>query len=72
MTTKKTLGIRIDGDMYARMEKLAESTGKTIGELGREAIAQYLGLEVETVEDRLVTLEREVADLRGKLKALAA
>jgi hypothetical protein len=45
-------------------------TGKDKTNLIPEAIAQYLSVAVESVGDRLLTLEREVAALQEKFKVL--
>lgn len=67
---KKTISARIPDEMFDRLESLAAETGKDRTDLITEAIAQYLGDAVESVGDRLGTLEREVEALRGKLPLL--
>lgn len=68
---KKTISARIPGEMFDRLEGLAAETGKDRTDLITEAIAQYLGDAVESVGDRLGTLEREVEALQGKLTLLS-
>jgi len=67
---KKNISARIPDEMFDRLEHLAAETGKDKTDLITEAIAQYLGVAVESVGDRLLALEREVEALRGKFQAL--
>lgn len=67
---KKTISARIPNELFDRLDRLATETGKDRTDLITEAIAQYLGDTVESVGDRLLTLEREVESLRGKFQTL--
>jgi hypothetical protein len=55
-----------------KLKSFADTTGKSQGELLLEAIGQYLGLDVLTIDDRLQKLEQEVATLRGKFRLLSS
>jgi predicted transcriptional regulator len=68
----RIVSVRVPVNVFSRLEELSQVTGLTNTELAREAIAQYCGVNVQTVGDRLAELEREVAALHRKFKVLGS
>lgn len=71
MSRKTNVSVRLEQTTVDKLQSLADETGLSLSDLGREAIARYLGEEVPTVGDRLTRLEREVAALQGKFRLLS-
>lgn len=67
---KRNVTARIPENIHQNLTTLIEVTGRSQSELINEAIAQYLGEEVETVGDRLANLEREVDGLKRQQQGL--
>lgn len=69
---KVSVGVRIPQEWLNQLDALETVTQKSRTTLLLEAIGSYLGEDVETVCDRIQTLEQEVAELKKKLQGLAA
>lgn len=68
---KRNVSARIPEEMFEQLEQMAAETGKEKTDLITEAIAQYLGVAVESSRDRLLTLERGMEEMQGKLRLLS-
>ncbi len=64
MTDKQNpvLGAKVPVELYQAYQSLAEKQGRTVGALVREALEQYLGLEVSR-QTAFEQLQSEVARL---------
>lgn len=67
---RQNVTARVPDEILSKLNALAEQTGLGQSRLVNEALAQYLGIEVETVGDRLSRLEGEVKQLQQKLRLL--
>lgn len=68
---KRPLSIRVPETIYQAIEQQALDTGLSITDVAVSMLGAATGQAVPTPGDRLTALEREVNDLRGKLRSLA-
>jgi predicted transcriptional regulator len=70
MTEKAIVSCQIPQDWKVKIEHLATERKKEPSQIIYEALAQYLGQEVNRNESRLNTLEAEITTLRGSISQL--
>lgn len=70
--SKRPLSVRVPMAIYQKLEAIASDTGQTISDVAVSMLGAGVGEDVATPGDRLTALESEVAQLRGKLRALAS
>ncbi len=70
MSRKTNVSVRLEQTTVDKLQSLADETGLSLSDLGREAIARYLGEQVPTVGDRLTRLEREIENLKSRLRLI--
>ena len=58
--------------IYKKLESIASDTGQTISDVAVSMLGAGVGEDIATPGDRLTALEREVGELRGKLRSLAS
>lgn len=68
---KKNISIRLNADLVEGLEAIARETGLSLIDVATEAIATYLNKPVPHVGDRLTLLEKQMAELKGKLRLLS-
>lgn len=70
---KKPLSVRVPDSVYGEITRIAQETNRSVSAIAVEALASYAGVvHVETIGDRISELERQVGELRGKLRALGS
>lgn len=67
---KINVSVRIPPELFSKLEGLSQTTKLTMTDLVTEAIAQYCGVNVETVGGRLEKLERDMEALQRKFRLL--
>jgi predicted transcriptional regulator len=70
--SKRNISVRIPPELFSKLEELGQATRMSNTDLVTEAIAQYCGVNVETVDSRLEKLEREVESLKRKFRVLGS
>jgi len=68
---KQNISIRLNADLVEGLEAIAKETGLSLTEVVTEAIATYLNKPVPQVGDRLTLLEKQMAELKGRLRLLS-
>jgi hypothetical protein len=69
---KRPLSVRLPLVIYQKLESQSEETGLSLTEVVISVLGAAVGEAVATPGDRLTALEREVGELRGKLRSLAS
>lgn len=70
MTEKVTVNCQIPQNWKSKIERLAAERKKEVSQIIYEALAQYLGEDVEASNTRLLTLQAEVIVLQKQLAEL--
>jgi predicted transcriptional regulator len=70
--SKRNISVRILPELFSKLKELSEVTRMSNTDLVTEAIAQYCGVNIETVGSRLEKLKREVAALQHKFRVLSS
>lgn len=68
---KRNVSVRLDESTVKTLLRIGEFTGKNLTTIMTEAIARYLGEDVKTTASRIEQLEKDVADLKNRLRGLA-
>ena len=68
---KRNVSGRLDESTVKTLLRIGEFTGKNLTTILTEAIDCYLGENMVTVGSRIERLEKDVADLKNRLRALA-
>lgn len=68
---KKNVSVRLNESTVRSLQQVGEITGKNLTGVLTEAIARYLGENVDTTASRIERLEKDVADLKNRLRGLA-
>lgn len=70
MTEKVTVSCQIPSNWKQKIERLAAERKKQSHQIIYEALAQYLGENIETTDNRLLALETELTQLRQEITNL--